>query len=115
MGIPELDTKNEEVTQHVDWDKAYNSEIFKKIVKKRYGFVIPALLIYIALFLIQFAIGLKKDQTLVLGNLNTFYLYTLILYPVLWGAAYWFTKYSNKHIYPLEDELVKEFGKVEKH
>ena len=96
-----------------NWEKAYESDLYKKAVRKRFGFVIPALITFCLLFFVLFTIQqFFKDlsSTMVMGNINFNFLYSMLLFPVVWLTGLIFLRYVRKNVYPLEDEIIKKFG-----
>jgi uncharacterized membrane protein (DUF485 family) len=101
-------------TEKGSWDKAYKSDLYKKVVRKRFGFVIPAIITFCVLFFILFTVQqFFKDlaNTMVIGNINFNFLYTMLLFPVLWLIGLTFLRYVRKNVYPLEEEIINKFGK----
>jgi uncharacterized membrane protein (DUF485 family) len=101
-------------TEKGSWDKAYESDLYKKVVRKRFGFVIPAIIVFCLLFFILFTVQqFCKDlaNTMIFGNINFNFLYTMLLFPVLWLTGLIFLRYIRKNVYPLEEEIISTFGK----
>ena len=97
-----------------NWDKAYESDIYKKAVRKRFGFVVPAIIGFCLLFFILFTVQqFLRDlaNTMLIGNINFNFLYSMLLFPVLWLTGLIFLRYVRKNVYPLEDEIIEKFGK----
>jgi uncharacterized membrane protein (DUF485 family) len=96
-----------------NWEKAYESDLYKKVVRKRFGFVVPAIITFCLLFFILFTVQhFFKDlaNAMVIGNMNFNFLYTMLLFPVLWLIGLIFLRYVRKNVYPLEDEIIEKFG-----
>jgi len=96
------------------WDEAYNSELYKRVVRKRFAFVIPGIVAFCLFFFILFTIQQfykPLANTMVSGNLNFNFVYTMLLFPVLWLIGLIFLRYVRKNVYPLEKEVIETFGK----
>ncbi len=96
------------------WDKAFASDLYKEIVHKRFSVVIPLLVGFSVLFFILFTIqqffkGLA--DTMVIGNINFNFIFSMLIFPIVWLAGLLFLRYIRKNVYPLEEELIKQFSK----
>jgi len=100
------------------WTEAYNCEIFKKILKKRAAFFVPALCFSAALFLVLWVMQASFPAVAryrVYGFINVNFVYTMAIFPVIWIIGYLFVRYIRREVYPLEDELHRRFGKGSKY
>ena len=96
------------------WEDAFNSKAFREVVRKRFNFVVPGIVVFSALFFILFAIQqfcVGFASTMVFSNINVNFLYTMLLFPGLWLAGLVFLRYVRKHVYPLEKEVTSTFSK----
>ena len=96
------------------WEEAYASDAFKEVIRRRYSFVIPAIVIFCVLFFILFTIQqffVEFASSMVSGNINVNFLYTMLLFPILWLAGVLFLRYVRKHVYPMENEIINTFSK----
>jgi uncharacterized membrane protein (DUF485 family) len=94
------------------WSDAYHSELFKKISRKRFGFVVPALIAFSCMFLVLWVIqGMYPAIAAhpVYGYININFVYTMAIFPVVWILGFIFVRYTRKNVYPLEDELIRRF------
>lgn len=49
------------------------------------------------------------------GYVNFNFAYTMAIFPFVWILGYVFVRYTRRELYPLEDELSREFRKGPKH
>ncbi len=107
--IPDL-----QLVQSDRWTEAYQSELFQRISRKRFGFVLPALLVFSAVFFVLWIIqGIFPAIAAhrVYGYINLNFVYTMMIFPFVWILGFIFVRYTRKNVYPLEDELNERFGK----
>ncbi len=110
---PDLDARTASV-----WAEAYESEVFKQILKKRARFFVPALAFFSALFLVLWVIQASFPAVAryrVYGFINVNFVYTMAIFPIVWIMGYLFVRYIRREVYPLEDELHRRFGKGSKY
>lgn len=96
------------------WEEAYDSDLFKEVVKRRYRFVVPGIILFCLLFFLLFTLQQfcgELASSMVFSNINVNFLYTMILFPALWIIGLWFLRYVRKHVYPLETEIINTFSK----
>ncbi len=110
MSKTENDKRNE---RPIEWEKAYASETFQTLKRKRFAFVIPTIVIFCVVFFTLFTIqnyyrGLANMR--VFGWINVAFLYTMLLFPIIWGVGIWFTMYISKNVSPREEEIIKRYG-----
>jgi|GEM_PF-5591551 len=101
-------------TEKGHWQEAYDSDLYKKVVRRRFGFVIPAIVMFCLLFFILFTLQQflrVLANTMVIGNMNVNFVYTMLLFPVLWLTGLIFLRYVRKNVYPLEEEIINKYGK----
>jgi len=96
------------------WDKAFASNLYKEIVHKRFGVVIPLLVGFSVLFFILFTVqqffkGLA--DAMVIGNINFNFIFSMLIFPIVWLTGLLFLRYIRKNVYPLEEEIIKQFSK----
>jgi uncharacterized membrane protein (DUF485 family) len=96
------------------WDKAFASNLYKEIVRKRFGVVIPLLVGFSVLFFVLFTVqqffkGLA--DALVIGNINFNFIFSMLIFPIVWLMGLLFLRYIRKNVYPLEDEIIKQFSR----
>ena len=110
---PELDA-----TAPTLWAEAYQTEVFKQILKKRAAFFVPALIFFSVLFLALWVMQASLPSIAryqVYGFINVNFLYTMAIFPIVWIMGFLFVQYIRREVYPLEDELNRRFGKGRKH
>jgi uncharacterized membrane protein (DUF485 family) len=96
------------------WQQAYESDIYKEVVKRRFRFVIPVIVFFSVVFFILFTIQhyfKSFASTPVFSNINVNFLYSMLLFPVLWIIGLLFLRYVRKYVYPLETEIINTFSK----
>ena len=96
------------------WAEAYQSELFKRISRKRFGFVIPALLGFSCMFLVFWVLQSMFPAVAahrVYGYINVNFIYTMAIFPVVWILGLVFVRYTRRNVYPLEDQLIQRFGR----
>ncbi|MFB3918300.1 MAG: DUF485 domain-containing protein [Terriglobales bacterium] len=101
-----------------EWAAAFESETFRSIVKKRFGFAIPSLLVFSLVFLVLWVMQSSFPAVArhrVYGFANVNFVYTMAIFPVVWIMGYLFVRYIRREVYPLEDELHRRFEKGSKH
>lgn len=96
------------------WDQAFESNLYKEIVRKRFGAVIPLLVGFCLLFFILFTVqqffrGLA--DAMVIGNMNFNFIFSMLIFPIVWLMGLLFLRYIRKHVYPLEGEIIKQFSR----
>jgi len=94
------------------WAEAYESETFKALSRKRFGFVIPALLAFTAIFLalwIMQSMFPAAARHRVYGYVNVNFIYTMAIFPIVWSLGFVFVRYIRREVYPLERELNRQF------
>lgn len=107
---PAIATPAEPATQ---WTEAYASDLYRSIARKRSGFVVPVLLLFSAVFLVLWVIQSSIPSLAryrVDGFINVNFVYTMLIFPVVWVLGLLFVRYTRREIYPLEDELHRRFG-----
>ncbi len=100
------------------WEEAFESDTFKSIVKKRFGFIIPSLLVFSLVFFVLWVMQSSFPEIAryrVYGFINVNFVYTMAIFPVVWIMGYLFVRYIRLKVYPLEDELHRRFGKGSKY
>ena len=76
--------------------------------------MIPAIIILSIAFFILWWIqsyNLPLATTEVLGSANFSFVYSMLIFPIVWIAGFVYTKYVSAKIYPLEDKLIEKFSK----
>jgi len=94
------------------WAEAYQSEIFKKISRKRFGFVVPALVLFSAVFFLLWIMQSMFPAIAryrVYGYVNVNFIYTMAIFPFVWIVGFIFVLYIRRVVYPLERELNSRF------
>jgi len=100
------------------WAEAYQSETFKTLSRKRFGFVIPALLSFSALFLVLWIMQSMFPAAAryrVYGYVNVNFIYTMAIFPIVWILGFVFVRYIRREVYPLERELNRQFERGHDH
>jgi hypothetical protein len=95
------------------WHAAYNSDVFKLIIRRRYGFIIPTVIVFSLAFFVLFIIQSNYPDLVryrLYGWINFNFVYTMLLFPVIWLGGLWFVLYIRKNVYPLEEELIAKYG-----
>lgn len=109
-------TNDENDQKQINWDKAYNTETFKEIKKRRFIIVVPMVIVFTILFLVLFTVQNyipELANAKLVGYVNFSFLYTMILFPLVWVAGFYYSKYTTTKLHPQEEEIVKEFGRKE--
>ena len=95
------------------WHKAFTSEGFYKAKYNRLRFTVPLLgfftLVFLGLFTVQSylkAIG----QIPVVGYVDVGFLLVMSLFPITGILGIAFAKYTEKYVYPYEDQVIRSFG-----
>jgi uncharacterized membrane protein (DUF485 family) len=94
------------------WAEAYESDIFKRISRKRFGFVVPVLVLFSVVF---FALWIMQSmfpavsRHRVYGYVNVNFVCTMAIFPFVWILGFIFVRYIRKVVYPLERELNSRF------
>jgi len=94
------------------WAEAYESEVFKEISRKRFGFVVPVLVLFSAVFLVLWIMQSMfpaVSRYRVYGYVNVNFVYTMAIFPFVWILGFVFVRYIRKAVYPLERELNRQF------
>jgi uncharacterized membrane protein (DUF485 family) len=94
------------------WAEAFDSNTFKRITKKRFVFVIPALLLFSGVFLALWVIQSSFPEVAryrIYGEVNLNFVFTMAIFPFVWTLGYLFVRYVRREVYPLEDQLHREF------
>ncbi|HMK31700.1 MAG TPA: DUF485 domain-containing protein [Terriglobales bacterium] len=94
------------------WAEAYESETFKTISRKRFAFVILALLAFSAVFLVLWIVQSMFPALAghrVYGYVNVNFVYTMAIFPFVWILGFAFVRYVRRKVYPLERELNRQF------
>jgi uncharacterized membrane protein (DUF485 family) len=115
---PKLNPALEKTFTVERWAEAFESDTFKSIVKKRFGFIVPALLLFSGVFFVLWVIQSSFPAVArypVYGWVNINFVYTMAIFPFVWILGYVFVRYIRREVYPLEDELNRKFGKGPKH
>jgi len=94
------------------WAEAYDSEVFKRISRKRFGFVVPVLVLFSVVFFLLWIMqsmfpAVSRYQ--VYGYVNVNFVYTMAIFPFVWILGFLFVRYIRKVVYPLERELNGRF------
>ena len=117
-GQPELKLHPSKDPTAGRWAEAFESDTFKLIVKKRFGFIVPSLVLFSAVFFVLWVIQSSFPRIAcyrVYGWVNVNFIYTMAIFPFVWILGYIFVRYTRREIYPLEDELSRKFGRGPKH
>jgi len=96
------------------WEEAFHSPVYQDISRKRTRFVVPALLAFSAMFFVFWIIQSMFPNVAryrVYGYVNVNFVYTMLIFPVVWVLGLCFVRYTRRNVYPLEEELVRKFGK----
>lgn len=99
----------------IDWHGAYLSEAFRKAKKNRLKFVLPALTLFIAMFVGLFTLqsyGKVIGQMHVIGYVDLGFLVVMFLFPFTGLLGFLFTKYTERYVYPYESEVIREYGSL---
>ncbi len=105
-------------SDNIMWSEAFDSDTFKMISRKRFGFVVPALLLFSAAF---FALWIMQSvfpevaKIRIYGWINLNLLFTMLIFPFTWILGYVYVRYIYREVYPLEEELISKFRKGTKH
>lgn len=94
------------------WAEAYRSETFKSLSRKRFGFVVPALLAFSAIFLVLWIIQSMFPAVAryrVYGYVNVNFICTMAIFPIVWILGFVFVRYIRREVYPLERELNRRY------
>lgn len=97
----------------INWAEIYETPIFKTVFKRRLSFVVPAIIIFFVLFFVLFTIQNYYPNIAharISGYYNVAFSFTMLLFPTFWLAGYAFTRYTTKHVHPLEDEIVETYS-----
>jgi uncharacterized membrane protein (DUF485 family) len=100
------------------WSEAFESDTFKKISRKRFRFVVPALLLFsgafFALWIMQSSFS-EVSSIRIYGWINMNFVATMAIFPFTWILGYVYVRYIYREVYPLEEELILKFKKGTKH
>ncbi|HXZ81660.1 MAG TPA: DUF485 domain-containing protein [Terriglobales bacterium] len=110
--VPKLKPKPDLRVVPDKWAEAYESATFKEISRKRFSFVIPALLSFSAVFLVLWIIQSMFPAVAryrVYGYVNVNFIYTMAIFPFVWILGFLFVRYIRSKVYPLERELNRQF------
>jgi len=114
LGAKPLPTPNLELVAADRWTEAFQSDAFKKLSRKRFRFVVPALLsfsfVFFVLWIIQSMFPAVANHR-VYGYINVNFVYTMAIFPAVWILGYVFVRYVRREVHPLEDELNRRFQK----
>ena len=113
LGAKPALTPDLEVVYADRWAEAYQSELFKRTTRMRFSFVIPAILVFSAVFGVLWVIQSMFPAVAayrVYGYVNVNFVYTMAIFPFVWILGVVFVRYTRKNVYPLEDELHRRFG-----
>src|ERR1035437_3116118 len=97
---------------------AFDSDTFKLITKKRFGFVVPSLLLFSGVFLVLWIMQSSFPTVAryrLYGWVNFSFVYPMVFFPFVWILVYLFVRYTRREVYPLEELLNREFRKGPKH
>ncbi len=100
------------VSSETKWDEAFESDLFKSIVRRRSGFVTSALIVFSAFFFVLWVMQSSFPAISahrVYGWINVNFVYTMSIFPVVWVMGFVFVRYTRREVYPLEDELRRRF------
>lgn len=95
------------------WHEAFQSECFYKAKHNRLRFVLPLLGIFTLAFLSLFTVqSYLKDigQIPVVGYVDVGFLMVMSLFPLTGLLGISFSKYTEKYVYPYEDEVIRNYG-----
>ena len=97
-----------EFRNKINWGEIYTSDLLRRLKQKRMAFVVPAVVftafIFANLWTIQnYVPGLSNLQ--VFGWVNLQFIYTMLLFPVLWLAGFAYTRYASRVLEPLEQAI----------
>jgi uncharacterized membrane protein (DUF485 family) len=96
------------------WSEAFESDLYRSISHKRSAFVVPVLILFSAVFLVLWVIQASFPAIAryrVYGWVNLNFVYTMLIFPVVWVLGVVFVRYTRRHVYPLEEELHRRFAK----
>jgi len=99
------------------WAEAYESEIFKRISRKRFGFVVPVLVLFSAVFFLLWIMQSMFpaiSRYRVYGYVNVNFVGTMAIFPFVWILGFVFVRYIRREVYPLERELNSRFERGQK-
>lgn len=97
----------------INWHEAFTSESFRLAKGNRVHFVVPLLALFTAAFLGLFTLqsfGQSIAQTAVFGYVDVGFLTVMTLFPTTIVLGLLFTRYTERHVYPYEDAVIREFG-----
>ncbi len=95
------------------WHKAFTSECFYKAKHNRLRFTVPLLSLFTLAFLGLFTVQsyLKAiGQIPVVGYVDVGFLLVMSLFPITGLLGIAFAKYTEKYVYPYEDQVIRSFG-----
>lgn len=97
----------------INWKAAYRSKSFAKAKGNRLKIVLPLISVFTLLFVGLFTLqSYLKDigQIPVIGYVDLGFLIVMSLFPLTGLLGIIFTKYTEKYVYPYEDEVIAEFA-----
>lgn len=100
----------------IDWHEAFLSEAFCRAKSNRLRFVIPVLGLFTVAFLLLFTVqsyGKAIGQIPVIGYIDVGFLMVMSLFPLTGILGIAFTRYTEKYVYPYENELIIRYGTPE--
>lgn len=100
----------------IDWEEIYQSDLHKTLKRRRMLFVVPAIILtslaFALLWTIQNYIPELANMQ-VIGYVNFAFLFTMILFPVIWLAGFLYTKYASAVLEPIEQKINDRYGMTE--
>ena len=103
----------EELGMDSKWHEAFASECFYKAKHNRLRFTVPLLGVFTLAFLGLFTVQsyLKAiGQIPVVGYVDVGFLLVMSLFPITGLLGIAFAKYTEKYVYPYEDQVIRSFG-----
>ena len=102
--------------EKIDWGEVYRSDLLIRLKQKRMRFVVPAVVLvtlaFAALWTIQnYVPELANAQ--VIGYVNVAFLFTMLLFPLIWCAGLAYTRYATKVLEPIEQDINDHYGAKE--
>ncbi len=102
----------DEARKKINWQEAYDSPEFQKIKKKRLVFIIPAVILVFFLFFILFwvqSFNPALATKAVAGDANFAFVYSMLIFPIVWISGMLYILYVRKTIYPIEDKIQEKY------
>ena len=102
----------------INWEEIYKSDLLKSLKRRRMAFVVPGVifcaLAFAVLWTIQNYIP-ELSNMQVIGWVNFQFLYTMLLFPIIWFAGFSYTRYASKVLEPIEQEIHDKYTSREVH